>query len=51
MPQVVRLPTIENQSKETAVQSNMSQFADNRSLIFAAKFPNQPITMGGEYTI
>ena len=35
----------------SAVQNDMGQFADNQGLFFGAYFPDQPITMGGRYTI
>jgi len=35
----------------SAVQNDMGQFADNRGTIFSANFPDQPITMGGQYVI
>jgi RHS repeat-associated protein len=35
----------------SAVQKDMGQFADNRGSFFAANFPDQPLTMGGQYSI
>src|ERR1700676_2754700 len=35
----------------SAVEEDMGQFADNRGLFFAANFPDQPITMGSQFTI
>ncbi len=35
----------------SAVQNDMGQFADNSGPFFGANFPNQPITMGGQYSI
>jgi len=35
----------------SAVQNDMGQFADNRGTVFAANFPNQALTMGGQYAI
>ena len=35
----------------SAVQNDMGQFADNRGTLFSANFPDQPITMGGQYVI
>jgi RHS repeat-associated protein len=35
----------------SAVQNDMGQFADNAGTIFAAKFPDSPITAGGQYLI
>jgi hypothetical protein len=35
----------------SAVQDDMGQFADNHGPFFGAYFPNQPIAMGGQYSI
>jgi hypothetical protein len=35
----------------SSVQNDMGQFADNRGILFSANFPEQPITMGGQYVI
>jgi RHS repeat-associated protein len=35
----------------SAVQHNMGQFADNRGTLFAANFPDQPLTLGSQYLI
>src|SRR6266446_4740819 len=35
----------------SAVQSNMSQFANNRGALFAANFPRRPLHLGGQYVI
>ena len=39
------------QAVMSAVQNDMGQFADNRGTVFAANFPDQPISMGGQYVI
>jgi RHS repeat-associated protein len=35
----------------SAVQGDMGNFADNSGTVFSANFPDQPITMGGQYSI
>jgi hypothetical protein len=39
------------QQVKSAAQNDMSQFANNRGSVFAANFPNQPLTMAGQYAI